>query len=221
MRALLLALTAPLLALFLPGCASVSVKDVDHAGTSNSGRPGRFYVAPFAVNSANVKENPARKSPGHLGSEAQQLLSGYLISELNQLGIPTSAAPSSARISADAWLVTGRITRLAEGNRLLRMAVGLGSGGTKFETQVEVRKGGNAAPVMRFATTGGSNAMPGGITNPVPFSGVPTALINAKDGITDDAARTARMISGTIGTHLAERGWIAADRVPVVKHARK
>jgi hypothetical protein len=143
-----------------------------------------------------------------------------LISELSKLGIPATAAPSAARVPADAWLVTGRITRLSEGQRLLRMAIGLGSGGTKLETQVEVRSGAKVAPVMRFATTGGSNAMPGGITNPVPFSGVPTALLNAKEGVTDDAARTARMITGTIGTYLAERGWISAERVPVVKHAK-
>jgi len=210
----------PLLAIFIPGCASVSVQDVDRAGAQSTGRPGRFYVAPFAVDSASVKENPARKHPGGLRSEAQQLLSGYLISELSKLGIPATAAPSGARIPADAWLVTGKITRLAEGSRLLRMAVGLGSGGTKFETQVEVRSGTKSARVLRFGTTGGSNAMPGGITNPVPFSGVPTALLNSKDGVTDDAARTARMISGTIGTYMAERGWIGADRVPQVKQAR-
>ena len=211
----------PLLALFLPGCASVSVKDIDRAGGEKSARPSRFYVAPFAVDSTAVKENSTRQARGRLGAEAQQLLSGYLISELSQLGIPATAAPANGRVPGDGWLVTGRITRLAEGNRLLRMVVGLGSGGTKFETQVEVRSGAKSAPVMRFATTGGSNAMPGGITNPVPFSGVPTALLNAKEGVTDDAARTARMITGTIGTHLAQRGWISADRVPVVKHANQ
>jgi hypothetical protein len=101
------------------------------------------------------------------------------------------------------------------------MAVGLGSGGTKFETEVDVRSAGGRTSILHFHTTGGSNAMPGGITSPVPFSGVPTALLNSKDGITDDSARTARMITGTIGNFMAERGWIAADKVPPVKLARK
>lgn len=215
-----LTLAAAAFATLLSGCASVTVKDVARDGANDSARPRHIYVAPFTVNAAGVKENPARRAPGRLGAEAQQLLSGYIVSELNQLGIPTSAAPSRIPTGPGVWVVTGQITRLAEGNRLLRMAIGLGSGGTKFETQSEVRAGAKAAPVLRFATTGGSNAMPGGVTNPIPFSGVPTALLNAKDGITDDAARTARMIAGTVGSYLAERGWVAADKVPVTKVAR-
>ena len=103
------------------------------------------------------------------------------------------------------------------GNRLLRMAIGLGSGGTKFETKVDVR--GAKGSLLHFSTTGGSNAMPGGATNPIPFSSVPTALLNAKDGVTADAARTARMIAGTLGNYLADHGWIAREKVPQVKMA--
>ena len=72
-----------------------------------------------------------------------------------------------------------------------------------------------------LVSTGGSNATPGGLTNPIPFSGVPTALLKTKDGITDDAARTARMIAGTIGNYMVQRGWISAANVPQVKMARQ
>jgi hypothetical protein len=208
------------IAIFLTGCASVSVKDVARTERGEAGRPNRIYVAPFTVDAAGIKENPARRAPGHLGVEAQQLLSGYLVSELNRMGVPATAVPGTIAPSPNTWVVSGRITRLAEGNRLLRMAVGLGSGGTKFETQVEVRNKPAGAPFLRFHTSGGSNAMPGGITNPVPFSGVPTALLNSKDGITDDSARTARMIAGTIGGYMAEHGWLAREKIPVVKLAR-
>src|SRR5689334_17402038 len=79
-------------AFFFAGCASVSVKDMAPGGAADTGRPSRFYVMPFAVDPAGVKENPARKAPGKLGEEAQTLLSGYLVHELSQLGIPAVAA---------------------------------------------------------------------------------------------------------------------------------
>jgi hypothetical protein len=195
------------------------VKDLAQTGGKDLKRPERIYVAPFAVDPAGVKENPSRRAPGQLGNEAQKLLANYLVSEINQMGIPAALVPAGSPVPPNAWLVSGRITRLADGNRLLRMAIGLGSGGTKFETEVDVRSGATRGSVLHFHTTGGSNAMPGGATNPVPFSGVPVALLRSKDGITDDSARTARMIAGTIGQRLAEHGWVAAEKVPKVKLA--
>jgi hypothetical protein len=203
---------------FLSACASVSVKDVARKDGEKAGRPAQLAVAPFAVVEGTVRENPNRKNPGKLGSDAQSLLKGYLVEELGKLGIPVITVDSQSA-PANGWLIGGQITRLAEGNRLLRMSIGLGSGGTKFETAVHV-KDARARNILSFATTGGSNAMPGGVTNPIPFAGVPTAILRSKDGITDDAARTARMIAGTIGNYLADRGWIPRDKVPVVKLAR-
>ena len=204
----------------LSGCASVSVKDVSNSGGKDVKRPAQIQVAPFAVDPANVKENPMRKAPGQLANETQRLLQGYLVAELNRMGMPAVAVTSAGTPPPNTWIVSGRITRLAEGNRLLRMAIGLGSGGTKVETETDVRNSGRGS-LLHFHTTGGSNATPGGLTNPIPFSGVPTALLKAKDGITDDSARTARMIAGTIGNYLAQRGWVAAEKVPQVKMARQ
>ena len=212
--------TVVLLPFFLGGCASVSVRDVSNSRVKDVNRPEQIQVAPFLVDRANVKENPARKAPGQLANEAQRLLQGFLVAELDRMGVPAVAITSAGTPPPNTWVVSGRITRLAEGNRLLRMAIGLGSGGTKVETETDVRGSGKGS-ILHFHTTGGSNATPGGLTNPIPFSGVPTALLKAKDGITDDSARTARMIAGTIGNYMAQRGWIAAEKVPQVKMARQ
>ena len=218
--ALLFLQTVIAVPLFLGGCASVSVKDVSNSGGKDVSRPVQIQVAPFAVERANVKENPARKAPGQLANETQKLLQGFLVAELNRMGVAAVPVDSAGTPPPNTWVVSGRITRLAEGNRLLRMAIGLGSGGTKVETETDVRGAGKGS-ILHFHTTGGSNATPGGLTNPIPFSGVPTALLKAKDGITDDSARTARMIAGTIGNYMAQRGWVAAEKVPQVKLARQ
>jgi len=192
-------------ATFLSSCASISVKNVSASDTKITKPPTIVYVTPLSLEGAQIKENPYRKTPGALGSETQKLISGYLVSELVKAGIPAQAATKSATKSG-AWIVEGRIIRVAEGNRLLRMGIGLGLGGTKLETHVEIRKADARRPFLAFNTTGGSNATPGAATNPIPFSSAPQALLNAKDGITDDSARTARMITGTISQYLAAHG---------------
>jgi hypothetical protein len=205
--------------MLLGGCASVTVKDIDHdRGAIPAGRPAQFAVQPYAVDAARVRENPMRKHPGQLGSDAQQLLQGYLVAELQKLGV--SAIASGTNVAPrQAWIVSGVITRVAEGNRLLRMGIGLGMGGTKMETITEVRTAPGAPPFLHFGTTGGSNATPGAATMPIPFSGLPTALMNSKDGVTADAARTARMIAARIVEYLAEHGWFSGEK-PRLKRAR-
>jgi len=197
--------------LALGGCSSVTVKDIQRpgVGTEVTARPSQLVVVPFTVDPQRVKENPMRKNPGQLGNEAQQLVTNYLATELKKLGLPVSMATTGAP-PRDAWIVSGQITRLEEGNRLLRMSMGLGMGGTKMETAVQVHSGRGVC--LHFNTTGGSNAMPGAVTTPVPFTGLPAALSGAKDGVTDDAARTARMITAAIGQELVQRGWL--DRCP-------
>lgn len=192
----------------LAACSSVTVKDVQNQGCSVAARPTQIVVQPFALESAKIKQCANRKHPGQLGAEAQGLLHDYLVKDLEKLGLPVSTDPRAAA-SPSAWTVSGRFTRLEEGSRMLRMSMGLGMGGTKMETQVEVttcRK-----PLMHFATTGGSNAMPGAVTTPVPFTGLPAALKGASDGVTDDAARTARMITGAIGAEMVKRGWLSSN----------
>jgi hypothetical protein len=195
-------------ALGLAGCSSVTVKELKNDGCSAAARPAQIVVLPFAVDTARIKQSPSRRHPGQLGPEAQQLLHDYLVKDLAKLGVPVTTTPAKAALP-NVWVVSGRFTRLEEGSRLLRMSMGLGMGGTKMETQVDVAA--CKKPLMHFSTSGGSNAMPGAVTTPVPFTGLPAALKGAGDGVTDDAARTARMITGAIGAEMVKRGWLATN----------
>src|SRR5688572_12400388 len=78
--------------LLFTGCASVSVRDMSQEQASRTKKPNHIYVLPFEVNRAGVKENAARKVRGALAADAQRLLTGYLVQELNKLGVPASAA---------------------------------------------------------------------------------------------------------------------------------
>lgn len=173
-------------------------------------RPRQFVVTPFEVDTNRVKENPFRRNRGKLATESQALVQKFLVAELRKLNVPAEVG-GTTKGDASTWIVSGKLTRVAEGNRLLRMGIGLGVGGTKMETLVEVRSGVRSTPFLRFGTTGGSNATPGAATMPIPFSSAPIAIWNAKDGVTADAARTARMISAAIAEHMAENGWLQGE----------
>ena len=213
---------APILACLLTSCASVTVKNVTDGNAANPrSKPKHIYVEPFSVAHADVKQHPMRKHPGQLASDSQKLVADFLVAELTKSVAPASLIAAGARPAGPGWIVSGDFTRLNEGSRIMRMGLGLGMGGTKMETRVAVRNlPAQNKPFLAFQTTGGSNAMPGAATNPVPFSSAASALLQSSQGVTDDAGRTARQITGVIAEYAVKRGWIAAGAGPQVKHAR-
>lgn len=209
--------------LLVSSCASVTVKGVKNTGEAEPrSKPKHIYVEPFSVANTVIKEHSMRKNPGRLKFEARDLVSKHLVANLSKHIAPASLVMSGTARHKEGWLVSGTFTRVSEGSRFLRMAFGLGLGGTKMETRVTVRNlPARNRPFLDFETTGGSGASPGAATNPIPFSSLPTALMASKAGVTDDAERTARMITAEIAHYAARRGWIDPAAAPKVKHARK
>lgn len=210
-------------AVLLCSCASVTVRDVESgASKTPKGAPKQFYVVPFSTDRAVVREHPSRKNPGKLRPEIQELVASYTASELSKHIAPATVVRGAAPWGGNAWVVTGDFTRIDEGSRLLRMAIGLGAGRTYVDTRVAVH---NASaknpPFLRFATTGTSGAMWGAATNPIPFSGLPVAVFKLQQGITEDSARTARMITAQIADYMVQRGWLAPGKVPKPKSPRQ
>jgi Domain of unknown function (DUF4410) len=202
-------------ALALSACASVTVKEVNTSqGRKPTAAPKNYYVVPFSTAGANIKEHPMREHPGQLAIETRQLVADALVRQISSTLGPAKLVSSPAAAGRNGWLVTGDITRINEGSRILRMAIGLGAGGTKLETRVRVTNlPASNPPFLNFSTTGGSGAEPGAATNPIPFSSAPTALLATRTGITDDANRTARMITAAIADYQVQRGWLAPDKV--------
>ena len=104
------------------------------------------------------------------------------------------------------------------GSRALRAIVGLGAGGSKMETRISVIDlSGPGQPFLTFETTGGSNAMPGLMESSSPWGAALSMTAQAMMGVTDDAARTSRMITGELNTYMVQRGWISKDKAYSVK----
>jgi hypothetical protein len=213
-------LLAALPGLLLSACSSVSVKDYTHTGTA--ARPSRIYVAPFdtTTTSVNIGRDKSKTKTPIFKQAAATLLADYTVKNVSKHVAPASKVASAAEAPRSGWLVTGRFTRINSGNRGMRMIVGLGAGGSKMETSVEVfdLAKGRDKPFMRFSTSGGSNAMPGLITSGGPGVGAAYSMIYAAgSGMTDDAARTSRMITGALSEYFGERGWTPRSQVFKVK----
>ncbi|HEV7869157.1 MAG TPA: DUF4410 domain-containing protein [Chthoniobacteraceae bacterium] len=201
----------------LPACSSVSVKNLQ-AGGSRVAKPQRIYVAPFSTEHTRIqaagKQDPARIAA--LKQSASTLLADYTVQNVSKHVAPASKVSTAAGAPKSGWLVNGRISRLSTGNRSMRVMVGLGVGATKMETEVEVfdLAASRRDPFLRFTTTGGSNAMPGLITSGGPgVAATYSMLAQASSGVTDDAARTSRMITGALSEYHVERGWLRKDKV--------
>jgi Domain of unknown function (DUF4410) len=149
-----------------------------------------------------------------------------LVRALGRYGIPVTVATTSQELRKlrkrqPAWLITGQFTRVNQGSRPLRLALGLGAGGTKMETTAQVydlSTRSRQQPLFTFSTTGGSNAEPGLITSigPLAPTTVPVLVISmagkGMHGVSEDAKRTARVIAAYVSEQLAARGYLPADK---------
>ena len=207
-----LALTAALLA----GCASVSVKGLQQNG-SRVTKPQHIYVAPFSTSGSSFKIAGVKTGADDTAfrEKTAAVLADYTVQNVSKHVTPAAKVASPTAAPATGWLVTGRFLRVNSGNRGMRMVIGLGAGGSKMETAVEVfdLAVSRAKPFLAFKTTGGSNAMPGLVTSGGPGVGAAyNMLMGATSGVTDDAARTSRMITGALSEYYVERGWLPKQK---------
>jgi hypothetical protein len=120
----------------------------------------------------------------------------------------------------NAWLIRGEFTKVNQGSRLLRGAIGFGAGGTKVETNIYVYdlNQNTGSPFLTFSTTGGSNAEPGAVTGAATDPVVAVIGVAASGtggiahGVSEDTARTAREITAELSDYMYRSGWISKDK---------
>jgi len=210
------------------GCASVSVES-QRADTTRRLRrePQVLIVKDFSFpRQAEVRADRSGKELITFEQRVQLSLREQLVRALGRYGIPVTFASTSLELRRlrkrqPAWLITGQFTRVRQGSRALRIALGLGAGGTKMETTTQVydlSTRSRQMPLFTFSTSGGSNAEPGIITSVGPFAPttVPVLVISVAGkgahGVSEDAKRTARVIAAYISEQLVARGYLPADK---------
>jgi hypothetical protein len=206
------------------GCASISVKPQESdAAPHSKKKPRVLVVKDFTFpRQTSIRVDRSGDRLTAFEQKTQTLLRQELVHALGRYGIPVTVAATSQEVRAlrkrqPAWLVTGEFTRVNQGSRALRIAVGLGAGGTKMDTTTEVYDlslRSRQRPLFAFSTTGGSNAQPGLIASvgPLAPTTVPSLLISiagkGAHGLSEDTKRTARVIAAYVSEQLDARGYL-------------
>jgi hypothetical protein len=203
----------------LTGCASISVSP--HSESSEARKPVKIYVAGFSTAQGTFAVDREGADLRDFKHNLRALLQASMVEDLSKRLIPAEEVPAAGPLPGQrAWLIRGKFTRVNQGSRLLRGAVGFGAGATKMETRVEVYDlaVSDEKPFLVFTTTGGSNAEPGAVTgvwtNPVTtvFGVGLSGIGNFMHGVTEDARRTSREITAVLSDYMFRRHWIDPDK---------
>lgn len=209
---LLAAGLSSLILVFLSSCASVSVKGEHRVTDKAIQKPAKIYIADFATTGVYNIVGSESKDPETFKKKIAGLVATYTTKSVNDHCLPAERVASPHGLPRSGWLVTGEFVRVNTGSRWLRAGVGLGAGGSKMETRVSVIDLSNGKTFLTFETTGGSNAMPGLLESSGPGSAAMSIASQSMMGVTDDSARTGRMIAGELNGVLIEHGWLPKEK---------
>jgi hypothetical protein len=165
-------------AISLAGCAGASVSNQASGGPVSNDRPSTVYVYPFATTIQDVTLNQGffqktyrdlsdeneNQSQRLVAEEAALAMANAMVEELHGLGFAASTVARGSRILAhNILIVDGEFTDINEGNRLRRMVIGLGSGASSLDSEVQVYQmaNGMTRQIMDFTTHADSGQMPG------------------------------------------------------------
>lgn len=183
--------------------------------------PQRIYVADFGVTNGNFKVDRDGAELAEFKQDLQAMMQTGMVTDLSHRVVTSVATTKGQSLPMqNAWLIRGEFTKVNQGSRLLRGAIGFGAGGTKMETRVSVYdlNQNTGVPFLTFTTTGGSNAEPGAVTGAatdpliLAVGVVAGGAGGVAHGLTEDTARTAREITAELSDYMYRSGWISKDK---------
>lgn len=204
-----------LLPLLVGGCASVSVTREQRAPPyAVVEKPEAIYVEAFATGLGEFNVDRTGPELARFKKDLATVMQEYLSTLIEKhLGVPARTVAAYPKRDKG-WLVVGHFVRVNQGSRALRMIVGFGAGGTKMETSVAVYDL-SATPdrrILQFETTGGSGAEPGAIAGGGLAEVAVSAASGVGKGVSEDCARTAKMITATLSDYMVDKGWLSGDQ---------
>ncbi|HUA34440.1 MAG TPA: DUF4410 domain-containing protein [Candidatus Binataceae bacterium] len=180
------------------------------------------------------KSNPNERRVG-IGDDLAKRISAQTAKRLDKMGLPAERIPadSDAPLIDNTLLITGRMTKIDEGNGFTRVTFGLGAGESELATEVHVYRimQGEHAEVLAFTTYSNSGKMPG-VAWSMGFGEFflgPVTLIAALDDAASSGQKfyasqidylsgeTAIQIANYISQYSANEGWIVPSKAGSVK----
>jgi hypothetical protein len=167
-----------LLAIALSGCAKATSHDIQqYDGKERFAWPDRILVYDFAISPHDVSVNSAvgariANLVTHTSMSEEQVKAGKaiafvlaeeIVNELRRLQLSAERASTVTPPPDKILAIEGQFVSIDEGNRLQRMVIGFGVGGTEVRTQVQVVLGTPKGPLLleEFVTDAESSKKPG------------------------------------------------------------
>jgi len=222
----------------LGGCAPTNV-NVNYEHNGPLPRPARILVYEFAVSPDEVQLDrglgaalqqmaqgtPRTEAELQIGRHAARALADELVKRINAMGLPAERAWGAPMRWGDALLIEGQFISINQGNRTERAVIGLGSGASEVQTQVQVyetRRNERLERVAEFTTdarsgykpgmaeTMGAGAAAGNLAAAAAVSAAGTVaseMLSAN--VQADAERTATDVAAQLQSYFVQQGWIA------------
>ncbi len=208
------------LCLAAAGCSSISVQEETAVSAlAPTARPETLWVRPFEVPRGVEFDAAPKSGEKNPQSRVGRLIADGVLSRAERWIASGKLLDAGAPAPASGLMVEGKVLRVRQGSRALRLGIGFGAGRSRMATSVKVFNLDRSAanPWMVFETTGGSNSEPGliGVLIPSPVSipvavsvigGTATAGAITGKGVTEDALRTGRTIAAAIHERMAAAG---------------
>jgi len=173
------------------------------------------------------KSNPYQTSSQVSSTEIEAAgkLQKDLVGALLAAKVPASVATNFQAGQSNALLLTGQFLTINEGDKLQRMAIGLGVGASYLETQAQLRDLNRPEdlPMLSFTTkadsgnapgaavSGGAGAAAGGVA--AVGAGV-SGFRASRTGTDADVQHTAGQIADYIKQYYQKQGWLPPDPPP-------
>ena len=161
----------------ITGCGPTNVRSVTAYSGPPLPKPDRVIVVDFAVSPDDVSLNrglfarlgrqisgtPTSAEQLKVAREVASALSEELVKRIAALGLPAERVSGGRTPEPRALVVEGQFVSVDEGNRLKRVIVGFGAGGSVVKTMSQVWIGTASGPVLAqtFETEAESSRTPG------------------------------------------------------------
>ncbi|HVM97165.1 MAG TPA: DUF4410 domain-containing protein [Candidatus Acidoferrales bacterium] len=231
----------------LSACARTTVRPGMYTQPNTLTRPQRVLVYPFAVSESEVKENQSMLSHAwngasgtteleraqEIGHQAAQAYAEDLVAGIKDLGMAARINQRGDPVPSESLMVVGKFLNVDEGNRLRRLVIGFGAGGSQLDAQVGVYyvQGGNFQKLVEFSTHADSGQMPGaavtlgagaaaqgGVTAGAAVANAGVAGVKVyRSDMEQMAGRSAEQAAAYLSEYFAKQGWIAPSDVKRAK----
>lgn len=219
----------PLFCLLLGACSSVSVIDErEEAALAPKSAPSELLVRPFEISKGSrFNVSPAAENEDTRGKVGRLIADGVLSRGAKWIA-PTRVLEPGQKPPRRGLLIEGRVLVAEQGSRALRLGIGFGAGRSHMDTIVRVYnlEASGKKPWITCKTTGGSNMEPGLLVSlavPSPATipivagiagGAVSTVTRSNKGVTQDAKRTGRAVTGIVHDRLATRGLVPRKAWP-------